>query len=1078
MSGRPSILEQARQRILILDGAMGTYLRELGLTDEDYGRHSGCNEFLSISKPGLVSRVHEDYLSAGADIIETNSFGGAPHILAEHGLAEKAADLNRAAAALARQAADKYSSHSHPRFVAGSIGPGSKIPSLGHISFDELKASYAAQSQALLAGGVDCFLVETCQDLLQAKAAVSAILDMPSREGRPILVQFTIDQSGRTLTGSDISALLASMEAWEIDGIGLNCSLGPEGLAEAVYYLGHNSSKLLSLLPNAGLPKMKNGHLYYDLKPEQFSASMEDFASNPGLNFAGGCCGTGPEHIKLLAHKLKNIRPRHPAARIARVSSLYQSQDISVSPKPLLIGERSNASGSKAFRDLLEKNDFHGLADMAGSQEKEGAHAIDLSLARPGRDQAADYRQLCRLLNTKSRLPFMIDSTDPEAIEAALKELPGRSIINSINLEDGGQKAQMILPLCRKYGAALVCLTIDEEGLARTAKRKVEIAGRLAALAAAQGLAPQDIFFDTLTFTLGSGDRSLNRAGLESLKAIARLKKLFPASFTILGVSNISYGLPSEARRALNSVFLHRAVEAGLDAAIIHPGKIIPLNQIPSRIVRICNDLIFDHRLRNPAPLEALLEYYSSSKPERKMSRPRRRALPPGELLHQRILRGEVLGVAEAIAILLKEQDAGTIIDRILLPAMDRVGILFGRGEMQLPFVLRSAEVMQMAVELLKPHLKGQRASSSGTIIIATVRGDIHDIGKNLAGLILEANGFRVVDLGVRQSAEDIMLAIRKHRPMAVGLSGLLVESVRAMSEYLVLFEKSGISLPVICGGAALNRSFVAKELQPKYSGPVFYARDAMEGLGIVQSLAAKPPAANNSAHSFRPMKTSPEVFRKVPLDQLLKLLDRKALFERRWLMVSPGATGAKKRQQVGESQKCLDLLWKRCLKEGLFEPLSVAAIFVANWDGRHLRLKSPDGRLVKLELSGNLAGRYFRSGNGSPFNIGLQAVTLGGRIGKESARLKRHNRIHDQFMLYGLSAELTEALAKWTELQIRKHLSDGRTRRISPGYPVWPSLMEQRKLFLLLKPERIGIRLTRSCQMVPEFSTSAMVIK
>lgn len=1079
MKGKSDLIKLAEKHVLVFDGAMGTYLKELGVIAEDYKGRPGCNEYLVITRPDLISRVHRDYLQAGADIVETDSFGGAPHILAEHGLEKQAFEINQKAAILARKSADDFSQTRHPRFVAGSMGPGSKIPSLGHITFDELKSSYSLQAEALMAGGIDCFLIETCQDILQAKAAVAAVREVMERASRqrPIFVQFTLDQSGRTLTGSDISAILASMESWEIDVIGLNCSLGPEGLAEAVYYLGHNSSKLISLLPNAGLPKMKDGQLHYNLGPEQFSDSMQDFARNPRLNFAGGCCGTGPEHIKLLSQKLKNIQPRCPVARTAKISSLYQSQDIWVSPKPLLIGERSNASGSKAFRDLLENDDFQGLADMAGSQEKEGAHAIDLSLARPYRDQAEDYSRLCRLLNTQCRLPVMIDSTDPEAIEAALKKLSGRSIINSINLEDGGIKAKKILGICRRYGAAVVCLTIDQKGMALTAERKVEIAQKLATLAASHGLKPQDLLFDTLTFTFGSGDRTLTRAGMESLEAIAQLKKLFPASFTILGISNISFGLPPEARRALNSVFLHRAVEAGLDAAITHPGKIIPLNQLSKEVVELCDDLIFDRQSKASNPLESLLKYFSVKSGEISHKSIKQKHSPQEEL-RQSIISGKQKDLSDNVALLLKGNSAVEIIDHILLPAMDRVGMLFSRGEMQLPFVLRSAEVMQKAVELLKPHLKGQRVSSLGTIIIATVRGDIHDIGKNLAGLILEANGFRVVDLGVRQSAEDIMLAIRKHRPMAVGLSGLLVESVKAMSEYLVLFEKAGIRLPVICGGAALDRTFVAKELQPKYGGPVFYARDAMDGLGIAQSLVPKPPAANNCSQACRPTKALPAVIRKVPLDQLLKLLDRKALFERRWQMVSPVATGAKKRQQVRESQKCLDLLWERCRKDGLFKPQAVAAIFVADWNGRHLRLKGKDGLLTELALSDNLARRYFRSKNRSSLNIGLQAVTLGGRIGKESARLKRHKRIHDQFMLYGLSAELTEALAKWTELQIRKHLSDGRTRRISPGYPVWPSLMEQRKLFLLLKPERIGIRLTRSCQMVPEFSTSAMVIK
>ncbi len=1080
MSARPDILQQARRRVLIFDGAMGTYLKELGLKNEDYERHPGCNEYLVITRPDLISRVHRDYLQAGADIVETDSFGGAPHILAKHGLEADAFEINKIAASLARKAADEFSDHLKPRFVSGSMGPGSKIPSLGQVSFDELKKSYSVQAEGLLAGRVDCFLVETCQDILQAKAAVSAVRDVLSKNTmvKPILVQFTIDQSGRTLTGSDISAILASMETWEIDAIGLNCSLGPEGLAEAVYYLGHNSSKMLSLLPNAGLPRMRNGQLYYDLGPEQFTRSMEAFARNPGLNFAGGCCGTDPKYIKMLVEKLKDIPPRRPAQRTARISSLYQSQDIAVSPKPLLIGERTNASGSKVFRELLEKNDFQGMTDLACSQEHEGAHAIDLSLARSGRNEADDYARICSLLNTRCRLPVMIDSTDPEAIEAALKNLSGRSIINSINFEDGGIKAKKILALCRQYGAAVVCLTIDEEGMAQTADRKVAIARRLATLAMEQGLSHEDIFFDTLTFTLGSGDRSLTRAGLESLEAIRELNQIFPDSFTVLGVSNISYGLPPEARKVLNSVFLQRAITAGLDAAIIHPGKIMPLNQISHQVVELCDDLIFDRSTRNSTPLELVLNYFSGQ-PETAPIKACLRKLPPQKQIQQSIIRGEEKDLDDNVRLLLEDHDPVMIIDRILLPAMDRVGKLFGRGEMQLPFVLRSAEVMQKAVDILKPRLKGRKTSRTGTILIATVRGDIHDIGKNLACLILSANGYKVIDLGIRQTAEDILLAVKRHKPMAIGLSGLLVESARAMSEYLELFSRAGIALPVICGGAALNESFVKKELQPKYKGQVFFANDAMDGLKIMQSLDKKPPDRK------KPSKTKPGsssndtvvVIKRIPLKELLDYLDKKALFERRWQMVSSKATGNKKRLQAGEAQKSLDMLLEHCIKDRIFQPQAVWGIFKANWEKPCLTILPPDGqKTIEFEFSGKLAGRFFKGISCS--KVGFQVVTLGNEVTKEFARLKRLKKIHEQFLLYGLSAELTEALAKWTELQTQKHLPAKSTKRLSPGYPVWPNLAEQKKIFRLLKPQRIGVRLSTSWQMSPEFSTSAIVIK
>lgn len=1077
MSVKSDILEQARHRILIFDGAMGTYLKELGLTAEDYKDHPGCNEYLVISRPDLISRVHRDYLQAGADIVETDSFGGAPHILAEHGLEDRAFEINEQAASLARKAADEFSDPQKPRFVAGSMGPGSKIPSLGQVSFDDMKESYSIQAKGLLAGGVDCFLVETCQDILQAKAVVSAVKNIlvKNSQAKPIMVQFTIDQSGRTLTGSDISAILASIETWEIDAIGLNCSLGPEGLAEAVYYLGRNSSKMLSLLPNAGLPRMKNGQLYYDLGPEQFTRSMETFARNPGLNFAGGCCGTNPEYIQKLAERLKNIPPRRPVKMAARISSLYQSQDIAVSPKPLLIGERTNASGSKAFRDLLDKNDHQGMAEMACQQEQEGAHAIDLSLARPGRNESDDYRRLCFLLNTRCRLPVMIDSTDPMAVEAALKNLSGRSIINSINLEDGGAKAKKILTLCREYGAAVVCLTIDEKGMAQTADRKVTIAKRLAALALEHGLSHRDIFFDTLTFTLGSGDRTLTRAGLESLEAIKELKKIFPDSFTVLGVSNISYGLPQEARKALNSVFLQRAISAGLDAAIIHPGKIMPLNQIPRQVLELCDDLIFDRRKGQSSPLELILNYFSG-RPETAPLKAGLRKLTPKKQLQQSIIRGEEQDLRKTIELLLKEYDPAKIIDHILLPAMDQVGKLFGQGEMQLPFVLRSAEVMQQAVDILKPYLKGRKTSRTGIIVIATVRGDIHDIGKNLAGLILTANGYKVIDLGIRQTAEDILLAVKKHKPIAIGLSGLLVESARAMSEYLELFARAGVDLPVLCGGAALNEAFVKKELQPLYPGKVFYARDAMAGLKIVQALSKKSGRKKSHVNS-RVGKIS--IIKNIPIEELLNLVDKRALFQNRWQMVSKMAGSIKKKQQTAEAQKTLNGLMIHCLKGKIFEPKVVRGVFQASWDKPVLKVFcSSETKTVDLKFSGTLADRFFNKHTRNDFIIGLQAVTLGGRIKKEFARLKKQKKIRDQFLLYGLSAELAEGLAKWAQEKTQRALRLTGTKRLSPGYPVWPALSEQKKIFMLLKPQRVGVRLSASWQMDPEFSTSAIVIK
>ncbi|MDO9390635.1 MAG: homocysteine S-methyltransferase family protein, partial [bacterium] len=539
MNDREGFLNISRQRILIMDGGMGSQLFAAGLNDGDYGGHPGCHEFLCLSRPDVIQKIHNDYLSAGAQIIETDSFGGAKHILAEHGLADRCFEINQQAARLAKQAAEQFSKADDPRYAAGSMGPGSKLPGLGQISFDELVQSYLPQAQGLLAGGVDCFIVETCQDLLQLKAAVIAI-DRAMKEQdqyRPIIGSVTIDQSGRTLLGSDIAAVLAALEPLPLAAIGLNCSLGPKGLTEAVYYLARHSSKPLFLMPNAGLPKLADGRTVYDLEPKDFAGQMKSFASAVGLNIAGGCCGTTPEHIRELASALKDIPARKPLeTRTARISSLYQSQDISTEPKPLIIGERTNVTGSKLFRECLQKDDYEGMMKVALDQQAEQSHAIDLSLAAAGRQEVLDYQVFCSMLNTRLQLPVMIDSTSPQVVEEALKRLAGRCIVNSVNLEDGGKRARETFELCRQYGAAVVCLTIDEQGLADTADKKIVVAQRLHAMALECGLAEQDLLFDFLTFSLGSGDESLKNAGKETLDAIAKIKSQFPGSFTVLGI--------------------------------------------------------------------------------------------------------------------------------------------------------------------------------------------------------------------------------------------------------------------------------------------------------------------------------------------------------------------------------------------------------------------------------------------------------------------------------------------------------------------------------------------------------------
>lgn len=829
------LLPALAQRILIADGAMGTCLAGAGLAPEDYGGHPHCPEILNLTRPEIVASIHRRYLEAGADIIETNSFGGAAHILAEHGLDRKCRDINRKAAQLAREAADEFSRSGRFRFVAGSMGPGSKLPSLGQITFDQLMQSYRLQAEGLLEGGVDCLIIETSQDLLQIKAALAAVRDLSSEI--PVMAQVTLDSTGRTLTGSDIGAVLASLEPLSLAAIGLNCGTGPEGMAGPLAYLSQHCSKPVSVMPNAGLPKVSRGRVSYDLAPEDFAQQMAAYVERLGLNIAGGCCGTTPEHIAALARRIRKFKPRRLPGKVSGASSLYQWQPLRVSLRPLIIGERTNATGSRSFRELLEKGDFPGLVSAALAQEREGAHLIDLSLALPGRDEAADMDRAGLLFNTALKIPVMIDSTDPRVVEAGLKRLAGRCVVNSFNLENRGRRAERILSLCRAYGAAAVGLAIDDRGMAMSASRKLELAERLISLARRYGLAEGDVFIDFLTFSLASGNGSLAGAGAETLRALAEFKKRHPGYLTVLGVSNISHGLPPAVRQALNSVFLHQALQHGLDAAIMHAGRVVPLDVLDKQVADICRCVIYHKDYHGRRPLELLLERL-----EQKIKRPSFKDTEekdPQAGLFQAVIDGDGSRAAKWISELLRTQVSPRLLTRRLIEAMEEVGRRFQSGRMQLPYVLRSAEAMKMAARKLAPHLGAGGMGHRGTMVIATVRGDIHDIGKDLVDMILSANGYRVINLGVRQTPEDILRAVKKYRPNAVGLSGLLVESARAMKEYLEVLNHAGLKVPVICGGAALSKKFVLRELSSAYRGRVFYAADAMEGLRLMNKICS-----------------------------------------------------------------------------------------------------------------------------------------------------------------------------------------------------------------------------------------------
>ena len=1089
---REGFLATSRRRVFVFDGGLGTRLRSLGAPE------GGCPELWNETHADLVYRAHADFLAAGARAVTTNSFGAAAHMLVEHLPAgqnphQRSFEVSRKAAEIARRAVDGFPRATAPRrFVAGSIGPGSKLPSLGQIDFADLLVGYRPQVEGLLAGGADCLIIETCQDLLQVKAALVCIEEVFERLGRrvPVIAQVTIDEHGRTLLGSDMPAVLAALDPFPVAAIGLNCGLGPEHMTAAVRHLAGHSPKLLSLMPNAGLPRLVGGRAVYDLSPRDFAEQMKRLATGAGLNIAGGCCGTTPEHIAALVGALRGVRARRPVPAAARLSSLFRAQDIDVRPKPLLCGERTNASGSRKFRALLQAREFDAMVQVARAQKEEGAHLIDLSVAAAGHDERADMSGICLRLNAELDLPVMVDSRDPRVVEAALQRLAGRCVVNSVSLEDRA-RAEATISLCSRYGAALVLLAIDEQGMAMTTVRKLEVAARLFDLAVTQGgLAPEGVFFDFLTFTLGSGEESLRGAAHETLRAIREAKRRFPRSFTVLGVSNVSHGLAPDARRALNSVFLHHAIEHGLDAAILHAGRIEPLGSIDPVAARLCDDLIFDRAREGRAALARLLDHFApgEGREERAAAGPAR--VSAADRLRGAVIAGDVGAVREALPALLRRKDALAIIERDLLGAMAEVGAQFEAGEMLLPFVLRSATAMRAALDLLEPHLGAARAVSRGTLVLATVRGDIHDIGKNLVDMILSSNGFKVVNLGVGQTAEAILVAVRAQQPDAIGLSGLLVESARAMKEYVEAFAASGVTLPVICGGAALTREYVERDLQTAYPGRVHYAKDVMAGLRIMQRIVqpgsragTRPgetrrhtPAGSRVPRTARdrPSYMGARVH-SVAVARLEKLLDRRALFQKRWQMLPARPTRA---QTLAASRTLREML-RRTTRRGLWRGRVVAGLFRARIEGEELVLLHPtrDDPLTGLGLSPGFCRRLARHHGARAFPVALQLVTVGHRVVGEAKALAARGDIHGQFLLHGLAAELTEALAEHAQRRLVKLPGVRRTARYSPGYPIWPSLSEQTKVFALLRPERIGVTLTESFQMVPEYTPSAIVV-
>jgi 5-methyltetrahydrofolate--homocysteine methyltransferase len=1014
-----NFLDTLRERIVVFDGAMGTNLQAQNLTVDDYGgpQFEGCPEYLLVSRPAAVERVHAAFLEVGCDVVETDSFGGVPFVLGEYGISHMAYELNRKAAELARRVAADFSTKDRPRWVAGSMGPGTKLPTLGQITYADLKAAYAVQVKGLLDGGADLLIVETCQDLLQTKAALAAVFSDFAARGRrvPVIAQVTIESNGVMLNGTEISAALTALAPFPIDVIGTNCGTGPRHMSEHVRYLCENSPLPVSVLPNAGLPEVKDGKMHYDETPESFVAQVEHFARDFGVRVVGGCCGTTPGHLKMLVERVGGLAPkRRDAQLVPAASSIYVQQPYRQDTSFLIIGERVNASGSKRMRDLLNAEDWDGLVSLAREQEREGAHVLDVNVDFVGRDGERDMHELASRLVTQVRIPLMFDSTEWQKMEAGLQHAGGKCILNSTNYEDGEPRFKKVFELAQEYGAAVVVGTIDEQGMARTAEGKLQIARRAYEQARDElGYPVTDIFFDPLALPISTGIEEDRRNAAETVEGIRRIKRELPGCFTLLGVSNVSFGLSPASRVVLNSVFLHEAVEAGLDAAIVNASKIVPLNRIGARELEVARQLIYDERqfdgdVCTYDPLAEFTKLFEGVKAAR--AKGVEQSLPVEERLKRHVIDGEKQGLEDNLRLALETHPALDIINDILLDGMKTVGDLFGSGQMQLPFVLQSAEVMKAAVRFLEPFMeKKGGATAKGTMILATVKGDVHDIGKNLVDIILTNNGYRVINLGIKQPIDAILSAFEEHGADAVGMSGLLVKSTLIMRENLELMNERGIDVPVVLGGAALTRRYVEEDLKPLYRGRLFYARDAFDGLHTMDSLtgagaaeqngrakaaaaavasavgaeaeddligedaklgARKRPArasaksAGDTTHTRRsdvnpsaPIPRAPfygsRVVEGVPLEEVFAFVNETALFKGQW-QFKQGRKGADEyRQFVAERVRPVyDELKARSAREALLTPRVVYGYFPCQSEGNDLVVYHEDERTERARFT------------------------------------------------------------------------------------------------------------------------------
>src|SRR5580698_8124237 len=846
-------LQTVRERVVIYDGAMGTSIQARNPSVDDFWGKEGCNELLVLSRPDIIKDIHADFFKVGCDVVETNTFGGARVVLAEYDLQDKVAEINIAAAKIAKEVAQQFSTKDKPRFVAGSIGPTTKLPSLGHIKFDDMVAGYVEQASALIEGGVDVLLIETSQDLLQAKAALAGVFEAMQKTGKrlPVTIQVTLEATGTMLLGTEIGAALAALEPFDVDIIGLNCATGPAEMNDGVRFLAANSTKYVSVLPNAGLPQNVGGHAVYKLKPEELAEFHLHFVRDYGVRIVGGCCGTTPEHLKAVVDAVAGIEPATRDIKpTAAASSAYTSVPLDLEPKPLIVAEEMNTTTRvEHFRNLVRGKKYDDILALAKKLVNEGSHMLDLCCAIVGEDEKGYITSILEKVATRVPAPILVDSTEADVVEEALKRIPGKAIINSINLEDGEKRTSKVLPMAKRYGAAVIALTIDEDGMALTADKKVAIAHRIYDLATKKyGLDGTDLIFDALTLPISTGQEEYRTAGIETINAVERIKKELPLAKTILGVSNISFGLDAYPRRVLNSVFMHEAVDHGLDMAIVNYTKIYPLYKIPQEEVELARKLIFRDNSAGD-PLQVYMGHFAGMKGKPAASTTAHvDTLSVEDKLKFAIINGEKSvgnGANKKPLEVLLEEALSTyspleLINTVLLDGMKTVGDLFGARKMQLPSVLDSAGVMKAAVAYLEPKMEKKSGSQKGTIVLATVKGDVHDIGKNLVDIILSNNGFKVVNLGIKQAGDTIIKAAQDHSADAIGLSGLLVKSTLEMKYVIQDLQRQNLEFPVICGGAALTRKYVEDDLRREYSNAVFYGEDAFAGLHVMEDLASQ----------------------------------------------------------------------------------------------------------------------------------------------------------------------------------------------------------------------------------------------